>query len=112
LGMAVRYGAVRSFEVREDDALLGVGCFGNAILSRGPIDASRVVALAAAPSDAFVEPPGADHPAAGIRYADAPLTIREPRCLLLADLGGLTVGTAHFSHIGSGERRLQTSATL
>ena len=112
LGMAVRYGAVRSFEIREDDRLLGVGCFGNAIFSRAPMRASRVVALPAAAADAFVEPPDADHPAAGIRYADAPPSVREPRCLLLAEVGGLTVGTAHFSHIGSGERLLQAEAAL
>ena len=112
LGMDVRYGAVRSFEVREDDALLGIGSFGNAMLSRAPIHASRVVALPAAAADAYVEPPGADHPAAGVRYADAPPTIREPRCLLLAQVGDLVVGTAHFSHVGSGERLLQAQATV
>jgi endonuclease/exonuclease/phosphatase family metal-dependent hydrolase len=112
LGMDVRYGATRSFEVREDDALLGVGCFGNAILSRVPIRSCRVVALPSAAADAYVEPPGADHPAAGVRYTDAPLTIREPRCLLLAEVGGLTIGTAHFSHVGSGERLLQAEAAV
>ena len=110
LGMEVRYGATRSFEVREGDALLGAGTFGNAILSRPPIVASRVVALPAAPVDAHVEPPGADHPAAGVRYAEAPPSIREPRCLLLAEAGGLAIGTAHFSHVGSGERLLQARA--
>lgn len=112
LGMEVRYGAVRSFEVREDDALLGVGCFGNAILSRAPMRRSRIVALPAATGDAFVEPPGANHPAAGVRYADAPLSIREPRCLLLGEIEGLTIGTAHLSHVGSGERLLQAEAVL
>ena len=110
LGMELRYGATRSFEVREDDALLGAGCFGNAILSRPPITASRVVALPAAAMDAHVEPPGADHPAGGVRYADAPPTIREPRCLVLAEVEGWTIGTAHFSHVGSGERLLQAEA--
>jgi endonuclease/exonuclease/phosphatase family metal-dependent hydrolase len=63
-----------------------------------------------APPDAFVEPPGTGHPAAGITYADAPDTIREPRCLLLASVAGLRVGTAHLSHVGSGERLLQADA--
>ena len=112
LGMEVRYGATRSFEVREDDALVGAGTFGNALLSRAPIRASRVVALPAAPMDAHVEPAGADHPAAGVRYADAPPSIREPRCLLLAEVAAMTVGTAHFSHIGSGERLLQAEAAV
>ena len=109
LSMEVRYGATRSFEVRED-ALLGTGSFGNAILSRIPIRSSRIVALPAAPTDAVVEPPGASHPAAGVRYADAPSTIREPRCLLEVEIDGLTVATAHFSHVGSGERLLQARA--
>jgi len=112
LGMDVRYGAVRAFEVREDDALLGVGTFGNALLSRAPMGACRVVALPQAPREALVEPAGSDHPTAGLRYADAPPSFREPRCLLLTELGGLTVGTTHFSHIGSGERLLQAGAAV
>ena len=111
LGMGVRFGAVRTFEVREADATLGAGLFGNALLSRLPLTDVRCVALPAAPEDALVEPAGADHPAAGVRYADAPAHIREPRCLLLASVAGIRVGTAHFSHIGSGERLLQAQAT-
>lgn len=111
LEMEVRYGAVRSFKVTDAGHLVGVGCFGNALLSRLPILRSHAVALPAAPIDALIEPAGVDHPAAGIRYADAPATIREPRSLLLAELGGMTVGSAHFSNVGSGERRMQAEAT-
>ena len=82
LGMQPRYAAVRTFEIREEDARLGAGTFGNAILSIAPILGSRAVALPAAPDDALVEPPESDHPAAGIAYRNAPPTIREPRCLL------------------------------
>ncbi len=112
LHMDVRYGAVRTFSVTDGDAVTGVGTFGNAILTRKPIRSARTVALPAAPMDAFVEPPGADYPSAGVRYVDASPTIREPRCLLLVELNGLTVGTAHFSHVGSGERLLQAEATV
>ena len=112
LGMEVRYGAVRTFPVTDGDAATGVGCFGNALLSRLPIEGSRTVALPMAPDDAFVEPPGADHPVAGHRYADAPDHIREPRCLLMAEVAGLAIGTAHLSYIGAGERLLQAEATL
>ena len=112
LGMEVRYGAVRTFDVIEAGAVVGVGTFGNAILSRVPIRSTRTVALPRAPTDALVEPHGADRPAAGIRYTDAPDTIREPRCVLIVELDGLTLGTAHFSHIGSGERLLQSEAAL
>ncbi len=111
LDMAVRFAAARTFEVTESDELRGAGLFGNALLSRLPVPDARCVALPMAPPDAFVEPPGAEHPAAGVRYTDAPLTIREPRCLLVVNLGGIRVGTTHFSHIGSGERRLQAAAT-
>jgi endonuclease/exonuclease/phosphatase family metal-dependent hydrolase len=112
LGMEVRYAAVRTFSVTDGNAVTGVGCFGNALLSRRPLRASRTVALPAAPAESLVAPAGSDHPVAGIRFADAPAFIREPRCLLLAELDGLRIGTAHFSHIGSGERRLQAEATF
>ena len=112
LGMEVRYAAVRTFPVTDGDAVTGAGCFGNALLSRMPIARSRTVALPMAPADSFVEPPGGDDPAAGIRYADAPAHVREPRCLLLAEVAGVAIGTAHFSHIGAGERLLQAQATV
>lgn len=112
LGMDLRFGAVRSFDVIENDARVGVGCFGNALLSRAPIRSSRTVALPASPLEALIEPAGADHPTAGLSYADAPDTIREPRCLLLAEVGNLVVGSTHFSHIGSGERLLQAEAAV
>ncbi len=112
LGMVVWYGAVRTFDVIASGAVVGVGAFGNAILSRRSVLSTRTVALPRASMDAMVEPEGADHPAAGIRYADTPDTIREPRCLLMVELDGLTLGTAHFSHVGSGERLLQSEATL
>ena len=113
LGMEVRYGAVRTFAVTDGDAATGVGCFGNALLSRLPISASRTVALPMAPADAFVEPPGADHPVAGVRYADAPRP--HPRAALPAPGRGrpaCAIGTTHLSHIGSGERLLQAEATV
>ena len=105
LGVDVRYGAVRTFTFEG-----GGGLFGNAILARGPLSNARTIALPQAPASAFVEPPGADHRAAGVRYADAPSTIREPRCLVVATVDGLRFGTTHLSHIGSGERRLQAEA--
>jgi endonuclease/exonuclease/phosphatase family metal-dependent hydrolase len=113
LGMDLRYGATRTFDVTDaDDAVTGSGCFGNALLSRVPIHGSRAELLPMAPVDAFIEPPGADHPAAGVRYADAPASVRERRTILVADVGGLTVASTHFSHIGSGERALQAEATV
>lgn len=113
-GLDWRFAATRGFSMEEDGATHGAGLFGNALLSRHPITAARTIGLPMAPLDALVEPTGADHPAAGIRYADAPATIREPRCLLLCEVelpdGGATLGSTHFSHVGSGERRLQAKA--
>ena len=112
LGLEARFGAVRTFEVWEDDEVRGAGLYGNALLACRPLTDVRTVALPQAPADALVEPAGTDHPAAGVSYLDAPDHIREPRCLVLATLDGWRVGTAHFSHIGSAERRLQAEATV
>lgn len=105
LGWNVRYGAVRTFSFED-----GAGVFGNALLSRLHLADARAAALPQAPMDAFVEPPDAGHPAAGLTYAEAPASIRELRCLLAATVGGMRVGTAHLSHVGSGERLLQAEA--
>jgi endonuclease/exonuclease/phosphatase family metal-dependent hydrolase len=111
LGMAHRFAAARHFAIVEDDGRLsGSGLFGNALLSSLEIGPSRMIELPMAPEDALIEPPGADHPLAGVRYTDAPSGVREPRCLLSADLGGRTVGVTHLSHNGSGERALQAAA--
>jgi endonuclease/exonuclease/phosphatase family metal-dependent hydrolase len=112
LGLAAHFGAVRTFEVREDGEVRGAGLYGNALLALRPLTAVRTVALPRAPADALVEPAGTDHPAAGITYLEAPDHIREPRCVVLGTLDGWRVGTAHFSHIGSAERRLQSRATV
>lgn len=113
LGMKVRYGAARTFSVTDSSgAVRGAGCFGNAILSRLPIRSSCAIQLPMAPAGDCVEPPGTDHGAAGIRYADAPSSVREPRTLLLAHVDRITVASTHFSHNGAAERALQSSATL
>ena len=112
LGMEVRYGATRTYRITDArGSVAGAGCFGNALLSRLPIGTSRAIMLPMAPPDAFVEPPGTHHPAAGLRYADAPEGIHEPRTLLLAEIAGMTVASTHLSHVGSGERMLQAAAT-
>jgi len=113
LGMDVRYGASRSFEVTDaEGAVRGSGLFGNAVLSRFPIGSSRAIRLPMAPADAYVEPPGSRRPAAGVRYADAPAGTREPRTLLVVETASLTVATTHLSHRGAAERKLQAEATV
>jgi len=114
-GMAWRYGAVRHFPVHDPEhgPDVGAGLFGNAILSRLPFRAVRTTGLPPADALAFIEPPEHEHPYAGIRYAEAPLHVREPRCLLVAELElpgaapPLSFACTHLSHIGSGERRIQ-----
>ncbi|MGH2357678.1 MAG: endonuclease/exonuclease/phosphatase family protein, partial [Candidatus Limnocylindria bacterium] len=117
-GMQHRYAATRHFAIHDADGRqLGAGLFGNALLSRIPIRTARTLALPMATDDASVEPPGADHPLAGVRYADAPASTREPRCLLIAEVelpagAPATIGSVHLSHIGSGERALQAAACV
>ena len=111
LGLDHRFAATRHFAIAEDDGRVsGAGLFGNALVSRAPIASSRTFALPMAPADAFVEPPAADHPLAGVRYTDAPEGVREARCLLVAEVGAVTIGVTHLSHIGSAERALQAAA--
>jgi endonuclease/exonuclease/phosphatase family metal-dependent hydrolase len=114
LGLDQRFGAVRHFPLIEPETgrSLGAGMFGNALLSRLPIRSSRVVGLFQARDDDLVEPPGSDHPSAGLRYGDTE-GIREPRCVLLCEIDmdadtRLTVASTHLTHIGREQRRRQT----
>ncbi|MGH2357238.1 MAG: endonuclease/exonuclease/phosphatase family protein, partial [Candidatus Limnocylindria bacterium] len=67
-GMQHRYAATRHFAIHDASGrLVGSGLFGNALLSRIPIRTARTLALPMATDDASVEPPGADHPLAGVR---------------------------------------------
>ncbi len=115
-GHAHRYGAVRTWTAHEPDGICGGGLFGNALLARGEVHDSRVLALPRAPDTSLVEAPGDPRPWAGLRYADAPPTIREPRCAVFASVdttaGAVRVLSAHLSHVGSGERRLQADALV
>jgi endonuclease/exonuclease/phosphatase family metal-dependent hydrolase len=113
LGMDVRYGASRTFGIGDErGSVTGAGIFGNAILSRLPIGASRAAMLPAAPDDAMIEPVGSPAEGAGMRYRDAPHWFREPRTVLRADVAGIAFVSTHLSHRGSGERALQASATI
>ena len=111
--MDVRYGATRTFAVNAPDgAVIGAGCFGNAILSRVPISSWRAAMLPTAPDDALIEPAGSAAEGAGLRYRDAPEWFREPRTLLVAHVAGVAFVSTHLSHRGSGERALQAAATV
>lgn len=113
-GMAHRYGAVRTWVAEEGGRVTGAGLFGNALLARGPLADPALLALPRAPDDALVEPAGSRREGSGLTYRDVRATIRESRCAILAtvatDVGPLRVASAHFSHVGSGERGLQARA--
>lgn len=109
-GMAHRYGATRTWVADEPGGAVGGGRFGNALLAGGPLDDPLVVPLPRAAETSAIEPAGADRPWAGVTWADAPPTTREPRCAVLATFAGVRVATAHLSHVGSGERLLQARA--
>ena len=108
--MTHRYGAVRTWVADEPDGVRGAGLFGNALLSRATLTESRVLALPRAIDAQLIEPASAAHRWAGVTWAEAPPTTREPRCAVLATVDGLRVASAHLSHVGSGERLLQAAA--
>jgi endonuclease/exonuclease/phosphatase family metal-dependent hydrolase len=116
-GMEARYAAVGHFPIIDPDRGEPIGaCFwGNAVLSRLPVAASRTVALPGAADEDLVEPAESALELAGVRYADAPIGVREPRCALVCELqlhgssrtDRLTVVSTHLTHIGSGQRAAQ-----
>ena len=114
-GMDDRYASVAHFPIIEPESgeVIGATFWGNAILSRHPIGASRTVALPAPGDDELVEPAESALEFAGLRYGDAGVGAREPRCALVADVQ-LPTGDAHFvsthlSHVGAGQRRAQAA---
>ena len=109
-GLSHRYGAVRTWVADGPDGVAGAGLFGNALLTRAEPADPLVVALPAAASHARIEAAGSGGAWAGVTYEDAPSTVREPRCALLATVDGVRVASAHLSHVGSGERLLQAQA--
>lgn len=115
-GLDARYAAVGHFPIVEPETgrAVGASIWGNALLSRLPVRRSWTVALPVAADEDLVEPIGSADKLAGVRFADAPVGVRELRCALLCELetqaGPVTVVSAHFTHIGSGQRRLQAEA--
>lgn len=114
--MEARYGSVHHFAIRDPrwDEAIGAAFWGNAILSRFPIAASRVVALPIPSDEDLVEPTHSGMELAGVRYADAERGAREPRCLLACEIdldgdasGRLRFCSTHLTYRGSGQRRRQ-----
>jgi len=129
-GLHARYGAVHSFPLiePEDDRpsrvhrgpggssatplARGSAMWGNAILTREPIEGGYTLGLPRAADDDLVEPADAAHELAGVRYADAEPGHREPRCVVGGTVGGVAVATTHLTYIGREQRRRQAEAML
>ena len=115
-GMEGRFGAVGHFPIVDPDtrSAIGAAFWGNAILSRLPIRSSHTVALPTAGDQDLVEPVESALELAGVRYADAPVGVRELRCLLHCELERdgepLHAASTHLTHIGSSQRGSQAEA--
>jgi endonuclease/exonuclease/phosphatase family metal-dependent hydrolase len=112
-GRHVRYAAVHAFALiePEDGRAIGAATWGNALLTRVPLEDGFAIGLPLGGDDDPVEPGGSEHPLAGVTYADAPYGTREPRCAVGARVAGpwgdLAVVSAHLTYAGSGQRRAQ-----
>ena len=118
-GLHSRYGAVHTFPLvePETDRAIGSASWGNAVLTRAPLRGGFTTGLPRAADDDLVEPPGADHPLGGVRYADTEPGHREARCAVGGRLpltAGADVGilTAHLTYIGRAQREAQAAALV
>jgi endonuclease/exonuclease/phosphatase family metal-dependent hydrolase len=115
-GMEVRYAAVHAFALiePEDGRAIGAATWGNAILSRRPLDDGVAVGLPVGTDDDHVEPAGSGLPLAGVTFLEAPYGTREPRCAVggrLAGPGrGVAIVNAHLTYAGADQRRAQAAA--
>ena len=112
-GRHVRYAAVHAFALiePEDGRAIGAATWGNALLTRVPLDRGFANGLPSGADDDPVEPSGSGHPLAGVPFAEAPYGTREPRCAVGGRVrgpwGSLTVVTAHLAYAGAEQRRTQ-----
>jgi len=116
-GLQARYGAVHAYPLVEPETgrSIGSACWGNAILSRSPLGEGFTTGLPRAADDDLLEPADADHPLAGVRYADAEPGHREARCAVggrfrIDDGTEIGVVTTHLTYIGRGQRASQAAA--
>ena len=83
-GRHVRYAAVHAFALIEPETgrAIGAATWGNALLTREPLEDGFAVGLPLGADDELVEPPDSVLPLAGVTFADAPYGTREPRCAI------------------------------
>jgi len=112
-GMHVRYAAVHAFPLvePEDGHTIGAATWGNAILSRQPLEDGFARGLPIGGDDGLVEPIDSPLTLAGVTFADAPSGTREPRCAVGGRLAGpgshVAVVNAHLTYAGTDQRRAQ-----
>jgi endonuclease/exonuclease/phosphatase family metal-dependent hydrolase len=109
----VRYAAVHTFALiePEDGRAIGAATWGNALLTRRPLEGGFAIGLPLGADDEAVEPADSALPLAGVTFADAPYGTREPRCAVggrIAVAGGsVAIVDAHLTYAGTGQRRAQ-----
>jgi len=112
-GLQVRYAAVHAFALIEPEtgSAIGAATWGNALLTREPLEDGFAVGLPLGADDDPVEPPDSALPLAGITFAEAPYGTREPRCAIGGRLGtergGFAIVNAHLTYAGTEQRRAQ-----
>jgi hypothetical protein len=112
----VRYAAVHAYPLIDPDTGLTVGSatWGNALLTREPVDDGFALGLPFGGDDELVEPYGSGLLLEGVRFADAPYGTREPRCVVAGTLSGGVGGdvralATHLSYAGTAQRRAQAA---
>lgn len=109
----VRYAAVHAFALvdPEDGRAIGAATWGNALLTRVPVDDGFAVGLPLGGDHEAVEPEGSGLALAGVTFPDAPYGTREPRCAICGQVvgvwGDLAIVNAHLTYAGTEQRRAQ-----
>jgi endonuclease/exonuclease/phosphatase family metal-dependent hydrolase len=112
----VRYAAVHAFALiePEDGRAIGAATWGNALLTRAPLQDGFAIGLPLGGDAEPVEPSDSGMPLAGVTFAHAPYGTREPRCAvggrLAAPDGNLAIVNAHLTYAGAEQRRAQADA--
>jgi endonuclease/exonuclease/phosphatase family metal-dependent hydrolase len=114
-GRHVRYAAVHAFALvePEDGRSIGAATWGNALLTRLPLEDGFASGLPIGADADLVEPAGSGMPLGGTIFLDAPYGSREPRCALggrIRAADGLTLVTTHLTYAGTQQRAAQADA--
>jgi endonuclease/exonuclease/phosphatase family metal-dependent hydrolase len=109
----IRYAAVHAFALiePEDGRAIGAATWGNALLTREPLEDGFAIGLPLGNDAELVESPGSGLPLAGVTFGDAPYGTREPRCAIGGRLrlagDDVAIVTAHLTYAGAEQRRSQ-----